>query len=228
MSGRGPNAWTDHWLFVPLWDRTGDLSGVIWVDDPHNRLVPGPRTLQALRVFANQASTALDAAAQFEEMRFLADHDPLTRLLNRRVFSERLSSESARYVRYGRPFSLIVCDLDGFKQLNDARGHLAGDAALEGFAELLADGRREVDGVFRIGGDEFALLLPEAGAAEAQAVVDRVREVMASNRDPRLARLGASFGVASCPEDGEDPPAVFRAADRAMYVAKAQHRPAPA
>ena len=114
MSGRGPNAWTDHWLFVPLWDLTGDLSGVIWVDDPQNRLVPGSRTLQALRVFANQASTALDAAAQFEEMRFLADHDPLTRLLNRRVFSERLSSESARYVRYGRPFSLIVCDLDGF------------------------------------------------------------------------------------------------------------------
>jgi GGDEF domain-containing protein len=59
-------------------------------------------------------------------------------------------------------------------------------------------------------------------------VVDRVREVMASNRDPRLARLGASFGVASCPEDGEDPPTVFRAADRAMYIAKAQHRPAPA
>jgi diguanylate cyclase (GGDEF)-like protein len=228
MSGRGPNAWTDHWLFVPLWDRTGDLSGVIWVDDPQNRLVPGSRTLQALRVFANQASTALDAAAQFEEMRFLADHDPLTRLLNRRVFSERLSSESARYVRYGRPFSLIVCDLDGFKQLNDARGHLSGDAALEGFAELLADGRREVDGVFRIGGDEFALLLPEAGAAEAQAVVDRVREVMASNSDPRLARLGASFGVAACPDDGEDPPTVFRAADRAMYAAKAQHRPAPA
>ena len=133
------------------------------MDDPQNRLVPGSRTLQALRVFANQASTALDAAAQFEEMRFLADHDPLTRLLNRRVFSERLAGETARHVRYARPFALIVCDLDGFKQLNDARGHQAGDAALEAFAELLADGRREVDGVFRIGGDEFALLLPEAG-----------------------------------------------------------------
>jgi diguanylate cyclase (GGDEF)-like protein len=228
MSGRGPNAWTDHWLLVPLWDRSGDLSGVIWVDDPENRLVPGSRTLQALRVFANQASTALDAAAQFEEMRFLADHDPLTRLLNRRVFSQRLSSESARFVRYTRPFALIVCDLDGFKQLNDARGHLAGDAALEGFAELLADGRREVDGVFRIGGDEFALLLPEAGAAEARAVADRIRREMGSNGDPRLAGLGASFGVAACPEDGQDPPTMFRAADRAMYAAKAQHRPAPA
>ena len=129
---------------------------MIWVDDPQNRLVPGPRTLQALRVFANQASTALDAAAQFEEMRFLADHDPLTRLLNRRAFSERLSP-SRRGLRALRPpVSLIVCDLDGFKQLNDAHGHAAGDAALEGFAELLADGRREVDGVFRIGGDEFA------------------------------------------------------------------------
>jgi diguanylate cyclase (GGDEF)-like protein len=228
MSGRGPNAWTDHWLFVPLYDRSGDISGVIWADDPGSRLVPGSRTLQALRVFANQASTALDAAAQFEEMRFLADHDPLTRLLNRRVFGERLAGETARHVRYGRPCSLIVCDLDGFKQLNDARGHQAGDAALEAFAELLADGRREVDGVFRIGGDEFALLLPEAAAGEAQAVVDRVREVMASNRDPRLAGLGASFGIAACPDDGDDPDTMFRAADRAMYAAKGQRRPAPA
>ena len=218
MSGRGPNAWTDHWLFVPLWDRTGDLSGVIWVDDPHNRLVPGPRTLQALRVFANQASTALDAAAQFEEMRFLADHDPLTRLLNRRVFSERLSSESARYVRYGRPFSLIVCDLDGFKQLNDARGHLAGDAALEGFAELLADGRREVDARIPHRRRRVRPAAARGGSRRgAGRRRPRARGVMASNRDPRLARLGASFGVAACPDDGGDPPAVFRAADRAMY-----------
>src|SRR4029078_3296186 len=99
-------------------------------------LLRGARMLRARRVSPSRASTALDAAAQFEEMRFLADHDPLTRLLNRRVFSQQLKAEAARFARYDRPFSLIVADLDGFKALNDSRGHLAGDRALEAFAQL--------------------------------------------------------------------------------------------
>ena len=86
----GPHAWDDHWLFVLLWSRTGEVIGVIWVDDPSDRLLPSERKLQALRVFANQATTALDAAAQYEEMQFLAEHDPLTRLFNRRAFDARL------------------------------------------------------------------------------------------------------------------------------------------
>ncbi len=223
-SGRGSRAWFDHWLFVPLYGRGGEISGVIWADDPEDRLLPGPRTLQALRVFANQAATALDAASQFEEMRFLADHDPLTRLLNRRVFNERLAAEVARNVRYARPLALVVCDLDGFKRLNDTLGHQAGDGALEAFGALLCEGRREVDSVYRIGGDEFALLLPEATAAEAQAVVDRVHQAMASSGDVRLEALGASFGIAACPADGSEPDDLFRAADRAMYAIKNRGR----
>src|SRR5439155_11985271 len=96
LNGRGPNAWNSHWLAVPLFGRSGEIAGVVWADDPTDRLLPAAETLQALRVFANQAMTALDAAAQFEEMRFLADHDPLTRLLNRRIFSQRLLAECAR------------------------------------------------------------------------------------------------------------------------------------
>ena len=175
-------------------------------------------------MFANQAATALDAASQFEEMRFLADHDPLTRLLNRRVFNERLAAEVARNVRYSRPLALVVCDLDGFKRLNDTLGHQAGDGALEAFGALLCEGRREVDSVYRIGGDEFALLLPEATAAEAQAVVDRVHQAMASSGDVRLEALGASFGIAACPADGAEPDDLFRAADRAMYAIKNRGR----
>ena len=116
--------------------------------------------LQALRVFANQATAALDSATHFEEMRFLAEHDPLTRLLNRRAFTRRLAIETARSGRYHRPFALVLCDLDGFKQPNDRHGHEAGDAAL---ARSAPAGRalRRSDPVFRIGGDEFALLLPE-------------------------------------------------------------------
>jgi diguanylate cyclase (GGDEF)-like protein len=224
LNGRGPNAWYDHWLLVPLYARSGEISGVIWADDPGDRMIPSEQVLQSLRVFANQAMTALDAAAQFEEMRFLADHDPLTRLFNRRVFSQRLIAESARFARYQRPFSLVVSDLDGFKGLNDTRGHLAGDRALEAFAQLLQDGRREVDGVYRIGGDEFALVLPEAADEEAAAVTERLRTALATSTDERLAGLGASFGVASCPRDGDDPDDLFRRADQSMYAHKAPGR----
>ena len=93
MNGVGPLAWNRHWLLVPLAGRDGELSGVIWVDDPEDRLLPGLEVLQALRVFANQAAAAIDAAIHFEEVRYLAEHDVLTRLLNRHAFTRRLAVE---------------------------------------------------------------------------------------------------------------------------------------
>ena len=83
LNGRGPPAWNDHVLFVPLYGGDGNLAGRIWVDDPLDRLLPTTERLQALRLFADQASAALALAARLEELRFLADHDPLTGLLNR-------------------------------------------------------------------------------------------------------------------------------------------------
>jgi diguanylate cyclase (GGDEF)-like protein len=224
MNGAGPRAWNDHWLFVPLYTRSGELTGVIWADDPSDRLLPSATTLQALRMFANQATTALDSAAQFEEMRFLADHDPLTRLFNRRAFNTALNAEAARYHRYGRSYALIVGDLDGFKSLNDTRGHLSGDEALQAFAAILTEGRREVDAVFRIGGDEFALLLPEVTRKEADAVAERIQQAIAVSADPRLEGLVASFGIAVCPADGTEAGVLFQAADASMYVAKGDAR----
>ena len=84
---------------------------------------------------ANQASTALESAARFDELRFLADHDPLTRLLNRRAFVRQLEAEAARSLRFDHTFALVLCDLNGFKALNDQRGHLAGDEELAEFRE---------------------------------------------------------------------------------------------
>jgi diguanylate cyclase (GGDEF)-like protein len=204
---------------VPLWSRGGELIGIVWVDDPVDRLLPAAPRLQALRVFANQATTALDAASQYEEMQFLAEHDPLTRLLNRRAFNERLAAEVARSTRYGHPLSLVLCDLNGFKALNDSYGHAAGDAALERVGGLLLAAIRTIDDAFRIGGDEFALLLPETSADDAQNVVDRVSSELA--HDPATEGLSASFGVAVSPTDGSNPEALFRSADAAMYDAKA-------
>jgi diguanylate cyclase (GGDEF)-like protein len=220
FNGAGPHAWSHHWLLVPLYDRDGGLMGVIWVDDPVDRLLPSRELLQALRVFANQATAALDSATHFEEMRFLAEHDPLTRLFNRRAFTRRLAIETARSGRYHRPFALVTCDLDAFKALNDRHGHLAGDLALERMGKLLMEALRQTDAAFRIGGDEFAMLLPETEEREVRAVIDRISTGLVEDDDARFEDLRASFGVAVYPRDGDDPETLFHAADEAMYAAK--------
>jgi diguanylate cyclase (GGDEF)-like protein len=165
-----------------------------------------------VRVFANQAAAAVIAAAHLNEVRFRADHDPLTRLANRRAFVERLDGEVARATRYGHTFALVLCDLDGFKLLNDRFGHASGDDALQQFARTLQSGLRSSDEAFRIGGDEFALLLAEASEHDARDVVARVVG--------ESGTLRASFGVASCPDHAGEPQALFRLADVALYEAK--------
>lgn len=220
LNGSGPWAWNRHWLLVPLLDGDGDLLGLISVDDPDDRLLPSADRLQALRIFANDAATALVAGRNVEKLRFLADHDPLTRLLNRRAFVEQLDGEVARANRYGRSFGLVLADLDGFKQLNDRFGHTLGDEALQMFAAVVARALRKPDEAFRIGGDEFALLLAEASEADARAVVRRIQTLLGENRDARLNAVTASFGCAACPEDADDSKTLFRLADEALYEAK--------
>jgi len=212
LNGSGPWAWNHHWLVVPLRDENGEVIGVLWADEPHDRLLPSPDKLQALRVFANQATAAVLSSQYVNELRFLADHDPLTRLLNRRAFVERLDGEVGRAHRYDRSFALVLCDLDGFKELNDRHGHLAGDEALQQFAQTLEGALRKGDEVFRIGGDEFALILAEASEDDARGVVGRVND--------QVDGLRASFGVASCPDHAADAQALFRLADEALYEAK--------
>jgi diguanylate cyclase (GGDEF)-like protein len=209
-NGRGPHAWNHHWLLVPLYDRNGEEMGFIWADDPEDRLIPAAERLQALRVFANQATTALYAAEQFEQMRFLADHDPLTNLLNRRSFVQHLDAEVARSRRYTRPLALVIFDLDELKTLNDTQGHAAGDEAIKRVADVLRRTIRTGDNAFRIGGDEFAVLLPEANEREAHAAAQRIAEEM---------QLAASFGVAVCGVDC-DAGTLLREADDAMYRMK--------
>ena len=170
--------------------------------------------MQALRLFANQASAALESAARFEELQFLADHDPLTRLPNRRAFVRQLDIETSRALRYGHPFSLVLCDLDEFKELNDRAGHLVGDDELVRFAERLNGAMRRTDFAFRIGGDEFALILVPAADADAKVVIERIR-ASADADEP----VNASFGVAVYREQG-DSDDLFRRADEAMYAAK--------
>src|SRR5579871_5664877 len=178
LNGRGPWAWNRHWLLVPLRDGEGALLGIIWVDNPSDRLVPSSDRLQALRIFANDAAAALVSGKHLGELRFLADHDPLTRLLNRRAFVSRLDGEVARATRYGRSVGLVITDLDQFKYRNDHFGHAAGDEALVSFSGILTRALRRPDAAFRIGGDEFALLLAESTDEDACIVVDRIHAML--------------------------------------------------
>jgi diguanylate cyclase (GGDEF)-like protein len=221
LNGRGRWAWNRHWLVVPLVSRAdGETIGVIWADEPEDRLLPSRERLQALRLFANQAATAVALVERVQELRFLADHDPLTRLLNRRVFMERLDSEAARADRAGRSFGLVLCDLDRFKLLNDSQGHLAGDEALRALGRILVGALRRSDEAFRIGGDEFALLLPDADPDAVEGVVERIAAAMDAAPEGVLKGVRASFGAAAYPADAGHPEALVHAADAALYAAK--------
>src|SRR5262249_53743762 len=192
----------------PLLGGGGALRGILWVDTPSDRLVPSADRLQALRIFANDAAAALVSGRHLGELRFLADHDPLTRLLNRRAFVDRLEGEVARAVRYRRSFGLVIADLDNFKQLNDRYGHASGDEALVAFANVLTESLRKPDDAFRIGGDEFAVLVAEATEEDTRQVVARVEallEKLSAGGEEWAGKLSASFGCAACPEDASDP-----------------------
>jgi diguanylate cyclase (GGDEF)-like protein len=216
-NGRGPAAWDRHWLVVPLVDRTGARLGAVFADDPSDRLLPTRERLQALRLFANQATSALESSAQYETMRYLADRDPLTKLLNRRAFVRHLEDAAGRARQSGEPLSLVYCDLDGFKAVNDSRGHADGDRLLRAFGEVLTAAVRRDDAAFRMGGDEFALLLEGCSRERALEVVERVVEHL----EAECLAIGASFGVAvadcSAPVDSDE---LLRRADDAMYDAK--------
>jgi len=217
QNGRGPHAWNHHWLVVPLLDTDGTVRGVLWADEPHSRLLPSRHVLQALRIFANHAMEALAVATQLEETRFLADHDPLTRLLNRRALLNELAA--ATDAGGAAPLALVFLDVDNFKEINDGQGHATGDRVLVLFATLLAELVRSGDKAFRVGGDEFALLLHGAGEEEAREIVERIMTAVEANIDPLVRTLSASFGIA--PSSGRDAPqALLLVADEAMYAAK--------
>jgi two-component system, cell cycle response regulator len=154
----------------------------------------------------------------------LAVTDGLTGLYNHRHFHERLSLEVERSQRSGLPLSLLMLDVDHFKQFNDQFGHPAGDEVLRQLARVLADTRRANDVVARYGGEEFAVILVDTAKFTAAKVAERIRERVAGHdfteAAQRAGRIGVSIGVATFPDDGSDAEALVRAADAALYTAK--------
>lgn len=152
--------------------------------------------------------------------------DGLTGLWNREYFDARLSAEFNEALRHGHPLALVLCDLDGFKQINDRFGHPFGDQVLERFARILASGRGS-DVACRYGGEEFAVILPHTAAHEAFEAADRWREAIHREKWPMRPdfRASASFGVADLdPRTATTPAALLEAADAALYEAKRNGR----
>ena len=146
--------------------------------------------------------------------------DPLTGLLNRRGFEEAFELEIERARRMESPLTLLVGDLDRFKMLNDRLGHPAGDRALELLGEALTAGVRRIDRVGRMGGEEFALVLPDTGEHEGYVLAERLRARVRENFAQDLFPLTISFGVAAYPTHGATTASLLKAADQALYTAK--------
>ena len=180
--------------------------------------------LASLRTFATTAAAAILNARLYEEAHYLAVTDVLTGLNNRRYFFELARSELGRARRYQRSLSLLMMDLDHFKQVNDRFGHTVGDRVLRAVAQRCKEIVREQDIIGRYGGEEFAVMLPEADSRAAFQTANRIRERIAetpfttSNGDQ--IGLTVSIGVATLDEDTRDLTTFVNAADTALYKAK--------
>jgi diguanylate cyclase (GGDEF)-like protein len=177
---------------------------------------------------ARQAAAAVHNTLLFERTQEQAFKDALTGLANPRVLQFQVARELARARRMSSPFSLILLDLDNFKVINDEYGHLAGDRALQEVAKVLQQTTRAYDTCVRYGGDEFVVLLPSSGSAEAEEQRRRVQEAVAAISlhadDGQEIPLRVSAGASVFPEDGETYERLLARADRRMYRNKAESK----
>ncbi|MBV8256273.1 MAG: sensor domain-containing diguanylate cyclase [Actinobacteria bacterium] len=172
-----------------------------------------------LEELADRAAPAIENARRFREARLLADLDALTGLHNRRYFHETLAREVARAHRYGRTLTLVILDLDDFKDINDRVGHLAGDAVLAEAAERVRGVVRSADVPCRIGGDEFAVIVPESGMGQGQLLVSRIQRAISDRPLGQAGRVRLSAGIAELQAE-DDAVSLFERADSQLYAAK--------
>lgn len=201
---------------VPLLTPDGYNVGVLCaIDDKVRTFTPGE-----VDILANFARIVMNEL----QLRHIAERDQLTGALTRRGFIEKAEQEIARFRRYGRPCCLALVDVDHFKSVNDTYGHPAGDAVLREIVASMVGASRPADWVGRLGGEEFAVLLPETEAAEALQAVERFRTTLAelaiSLPDGRVIHVTASFGIAPLSEAIDTVEEWIAVADDLLYAAK--------
>ncbi len=218
-------------LSIPT-DEQRTLHGLILLAEPRSGTFPSS-ILTELDALASHLVACLRNSHRFDELNNMAVVDPLTGLFNRRYFDRQFAVELKRAERHGRHLTLVLMDVDKFKTINDLNGYATGDGVIRAVADVIRRGFRDVDVVTRWGGDEFAILLPDArkprlqkaGVQEISDPVQRVRTLVERTHFakllPRLrGKVTVSAGVAVYPEDGEDRDTLFAAVNLALQRAK--------
>jgi diguanylate cyclase (GGDEF)-like protein len=208
----------------------GRKVGVLNVTDKSGGGVYDEVDLSLLEIIGPQVALALERAEWQEratEFQLMSITDSLTGLPNRRYLEERLAEELNRSKRYDYPMSFLMIDIDDFKAYNDKNGHQAGDVALQITAHCLKGALRAVDVASRYGGEEFCILLPQTGMAEAAVIADRIRQRVSTTEFPHgkaqpLGQVTISVGVSTFTKNIDTPENIIAAADRALYQAKSK------
>ena len=208
-------------MIVPLFVEAAPVGAII-IEHGGGVAVIERRVISLIEQFAAYSGLALSNAWAVEEVKRLAQVDPLTGIANRATFQETLAREMSRSERGGDPFSLLLLDIDNFKQVNDTHGHQVGDDVIRGVAYALTSSKRDFDSAARYGGEEFAIILPGCSAQDSRAIADRFRKRVAGITEP--VPVTASVGVATFPQDGASAKDIIKAADDALYESKRSGR----
>ncbi|MHB1361893.1 MAG: sensor domain-containing diguanylate cyclase [Thermoleophilia bacterium] len=215
-------------LIVPL-GSDGEILGVLYLYLPAGAVEISERRLKLLKSISSRIAAAIENVKLHEKTRELSLHDPLTNLANRRLMAAELEKTMARSKRSGNPFSLIMLDLDHFKQYNDHFGHASGDILLVQLSGLIRDEIRSIDLAVRYGGEEFLIILPDTGMAEALEVAERIRArtsvtAFACSESMTTTGITVSLGVSTWDKGISSEEILIARADTALYRAKANGR----
>ena len=212
-------------LLVPLMDKDNKLLGVMSVDEPLDGKIPSDEALRALEILANQTVHSLESAQVHAQIKRQATLDGLTGLYNHAHFHRTLAGYAKEMSESQTAYTILMMDLDNFKEVNDTYGHLAGDAVLKAVANAMASTIRREDIAARYGGEEFAVLLPRMAPGQARPIAERIRKAVEDIRvlaegGGGAIRVTLSVGIAGYPDNGADHHQILEQADAALYRAK--------